>query len=93
MNWLGGFTGSTLESNGFDPTTYGGGNLAGAFGGTLGSGVTGLNFGSGWLSGAQFGGGAGRMAQTINVVLDGQTIATSSLPYMAQELELRGTNY
>ena len=69
------------------------GNLAGAFGGTLGSGVTGLNFGSGWLSGAQFGGGAGRMAQTINVVLDGQTIATSSLPYMAQELELRGTNY
>lgn len=93
MNWLGGFTGSTLESNGFDPTTYGGGNLAGAFGGNLGAGVTGLNFGSGWLSGAQFGGGAGRMAQTINVVLDGQTIATSSLPYMAQELEVRGTNY
>lgn len=31
--------------------------------------------------------------QTINVVLDGQTIATSTAPFMAGELEVRGTNF
>ena len=31
--------------------------------------------------------------QTINVNLDGQTIATATVPYMANELEVFGTNY
>lgn len=97
MNWLGGFTGSTLASNGFDPTTYAGGNLAGAFSGGLGVGTTGLNFGSGWLqgNGVAGSGSSGRMGgtQTINVVLDGRTLATATVPHMAGELELIGTNY
>jgi hypothetical protein len=108
VQYLGQFMGSTLASNAFDPTTYAGGNLANAFGGMIGSGgITGLDFGSNWLSGLQgymgTGGSAntsGRMSgagmttsgQTINVNLDGQTIATATMPYWSQELEIYGTN-
>jgi len=31
--------------------------------------------------------------QTVNVILDGQTIASATLPHMAAELEVRGTSY
>lgn len=104
LQYLGQFTGSTLASNAFDPTTYAGGNLANAFGGMIGSGgITGLDFGSNWLSGLQGYMGAGEPAmgmgmgmttggQTINVNLDGQTIATATMPYWSQELEIYGTN-
>jgi len=72
------------------------GNLAGP-----NSGILGLLNGSttpGWLSGLQGYTGSdtsGRMSngQTVNVILDGRTIATATVPYLAGELEVRGTNY
>ena len=36
--------------------------------------------------------GGGDTQQTINVNLDGQTIATATMPYWSQELEIYGTN-
>lgn len=74
--------------------SYGGVGLSGMqFGG---SGLMGGN----WLSGLQgYMGGAPAVGmgmttggQTINVNLDGQTIAQATMPYWSQELEIYGTN-
>lgn len=83
---------------------YGAGALQAFVGG--GSGITSLLGGTGgtpsWLSGLQgYMGSAGAPAmgmgmttggQTINVNLDGQTIASATMPYWSQELEIYGTN-
>jgi hypothetical protein len=62
--------------------------------GYMGSGgaanTSGFMGGMGGLFGS---GSSGSMGQTINVNLDGQTIATATVPYMANELEVFGTNY
>ena len=72
------------------------GGIGGLFGGT-----------PSWLSGLQgymgtggsantsgiMGSGSMGSTQTININLDGQQIATATVPYMAGELELYGTNY
>lgn len=49
---------------------------------------------SGFMSGAGglFGSGSSGSQQTINVNLDGQTIASATMPYWSQELEIYGTN-
>ena len=69
-----------------------------------GTGLTSLIGGTGgtpsWLSGLQgYTGGAPAVGmgmtsggQTINVNLDGQTIAQATMPYWSQELEIYGTN-
>ena len=69
-----------------------------------GTGLTSLLGGTGgtpsWLSGLQgYMGGAPAVGmgmttggQTINVNLDGQTIAQATMPYWSQELEIYGTN-
>ncbi len=82
--------------------TYGAG-IGRAFTGVDWSSVNlgdlGLNFGSGWLTGTGGFGGAtdvsGRISggQTVNVILDGRTIATATVPHMAQELNVVGANY
>lgn len=72
--------------------TGGGTGLTSLFGGTGGT--------PSWLSGLQgYMGGAPAVGmgmstggQTINVYLDGQTIAQATMPYWSQELEIYGTN-
>ena len=70
----------------------------GSMGGGTPSWLSGLQgyMGSGGAantSGFMGSGTMGSMGQTINVNLDGQTIATATVPYMANELEVYGTNY
>ena len=96
---------TSLIEQGVDPAQLGtatslGGLLQGL--GSMGSGGT-----PGWLSGLQgymgtggsantsgiMGSGSMGSTQTININLDGQQIATATVPYMAGELELYGTNY
>jgi len=67
-----------------------GNSTSGTFGGLpqFGSMLSGLNGSN--VSGDMAMTGS---SQTININLDGQQIATATVPYMAGELELYGTNY
>jgi hypothetical protein len=64
--------------------------LQGYMGSSGAANTSGFIGGMGGLFGS---GSSGSMGQTINVNLDGQTIATATVPYMANELEVFGTNY
>ena len=76
---------------------YRGVGLSGIQSGLSGGGSL---FGGNWLSGLQsYMGGAPAVGmgmtsggQTINVNLDGQTIAQATMPYWSRELEIYGTN-
>jgi len=56
--------------------------------------LSGVDF-SGWGDFSNMGGWQGRATggQNVYVMLDGQTIATATVPYMAEELTVYGTNY
>jgi phage-related protein len=74
--------------------TAGGGSMNGAGTPTWLSGLQGYmgTGGSANTSGVMGSMGMTTGGQTINVNLDGQTIATATMPYWSQELEIYGTN-
>ena len=74
--------------------TAGGGSMNGAGTPSWLSGLQGYmgTGGSANTSGIMGGMGMTTGGQTINVNLDGQTIATATMPYWSQELEIYGTN-
>jgi hypothetical protein len=78
------------------PTVEGGTQVdTGAIAGIGGMGMSGSSVMSGIASSVMSSSSSGlrAMSQTVNVILDGQQIATATVPYMAGELELYGTNY
>jgi len=100
-------TWNSLIEQGVDPAQLGTAtSLGGLLQGVGSMGGTGSGTPS-WLSGLQgymgtggsantsgiMGSGSMGSTQTININLDGQQIATATVPYMAGELELYGTNY
>jgi len=100
-------TWNSLIEQGVDPAQLGTAtSLVGLLQGVGSMGGTGSGTPS-WLSGLQgymgtggsantsgiMGSGSMGSTQTININLDGQQIATATVPYMAGELELYGTNY